>query len=174
MVPFIDAVRSNIKSRFDQNTFTLLPCFSILDRENVTEDNDYGEKEVAALQQHYLEYFDSTILFEWKTFRKYLLTQTWAGKEISRREICIKLVQNGIPKDVYPRLSLAAEIFFTAPVSTATVERGFCAMNRILNKLRNRLATVQLDELMRMSREGLETLSEQMTEGIINLWKSKK
>ena len=174
VVPFIDAVIGNIKSRFDQNTFTLLQCFSILDMENVTEENDYGEKEIAALQQHYPEDFDSALLFEWKTFRKYLLTQKSTGKEISQREICIKLVQNGVLKDVYPQLSLAAEIFLIALVSTATVERDFSAMNRILNKLRNRLTTVHLDELMRISVEGPETLSEQMIEEIINLWKSKK
>ena len=86
VVPFIDAMIGSIKSRFDQNTFSLLQCFSILHMENVTEDKDYSEKEIVALQQHYPEDFDSKLRFEWKTFRKYLLTQKSTGKKIFQRE----------------------------------------------------------------------------------------
>ncbi|CAF4388157.1 unnamed protein product, partial [Rotaria magnacalcarata] len=78
-------------------------------------------------------------MYEWKTFRTYLLTQKQGGKLMTQREVCMKLVQDGMLKDIYPQLSLAAEIFLIAPISTATVERDFSTMNRILTKLRNRL-----------------------------------
>ena len=55
---------------------------------------------------------------------------------------------------MYPQLSSAAEIFLCAPISTATVERDFSAMNRILTDLRNRLTTQHLEQLMRISIEG--------------------
>jgi hypothetical protein len=48
-------------------------------------------------------------------------------------------------RDMYPQLSLAAEIFLYAPISTATVERDFSTMNRILTDLRNRLTTEPLE-----------------------------
>ncbi len=116
----------------------------------------------------------TSIIYEWKTFRTYLLTQKKAGKLMNQREVCVKLVQDGMLKDVYPQLSLAAEIFLIAPISTATVERDFSTMNRILTKLRNRLTTEHLNQLMIISIEGAETLTEEMKEEIINYWKNVK
>jgi hypothetical protein len=46
------------------------------------------------------------------------------------------------------QLSLAAEIFLCAPISTATVESDFSTMNRILTDLRNRLTTEHLEQLL--------------------------
>ncbi|CAF4769083.1 unnamed protein product, partial [Rotaria magnacalcarata] len=48
---------------------------------------------------------------------------------------------------MYPQLSLVVEIFLCAPISTATVERDFSTMNRILTDLRNRLTTEHLEQL---------------------------
>jgi hypothetical protein len=49
--------------------------------------------------------------------------------------MCIKLIKDGTLKEVYHALSLLAEIFLCAPISTATVEREFSTANRILNDL---------------------------------------
>ncbi len=49
-----------------------------------------------------------------------------------QRQQCINLVKNGMIRDMYPQLSLAVEIFLCAPISTATVERDFGTMNRVL------------------------------------------
>ncbi|CAF1154196.1 unnamed protein product [Didymodactylos carnosus] len=59
----------------------------------------------------------------------------------TQRQQCTKLVKNGMTREMYPQLSIADEIFLCAPISTATVERDFSAMNRILTDLRNRLTT---------------------------------
>ncbi len=93
---------------------------------------------------------------------------------MTQREVCVKLVQDGILKDIYPQLSLAAEIFLIAPISTATVERDFSTMNRVLTKLRNRLTIEHVDQLMRISIEGADILNEEMKEEIINHWKKVK
>ncbi|CAF1383340.1 unnamed protein product [Rotaria magnacalcarata] len=113
-------------------------------------------------------------MYEWKTFRTYLLTQKQGGKLMTQREVCMKLVQDGMLKNIYPQLSLAAEIFLIAPISTATVERDFSTMNRILTKLRNRLTTKHVDQLMRISMEGANTLNEEMKDEINNYWKKSK
>ncbi|CAF4688095.1 unnamed protein product [Rotaria sp. Silwood1] len=68
----------------------------------------------------------------------------------------------------------AAEIFSCAPISTATVERDFSTMNRILTGLRNRLTTEHLRKLMRISREGPADLDDDIKNIIIDCWKSKK
>ena len=75
---------------------------------------------------------------------------------------------------IYPLLSLAAGIFLRAPISTATVERNFSTMNRILTGLRNRLTTEHLKKLMRTSIEGSAHLDDDIKNIIIDNWKSKK
>jgi hypothetical protein len=146
----------------------------IFDVENINDNKDYGDKEIHTIQQHYSTDFDESIIHEWKTFRTYLLTQKKGGKLMTQREVCVKLVQDGILKDIYPQLSLAAEIFLIAPISTATVERDFSTMNRVLTKLRNRLTIEHVDQLMRISIEGADILNEEMKEEIINHWKKVK
>ena len=50
-------------------------------------------------------------------------------------------------------VSLASEIFLSTTITTATVERDFSTMNRILTDLRNRLTTEHLEQLMKISIE---------------------
>ncbi len=174
ILPFIENIINNIRARFEQSTLDLINCFMIFDVENINDNKDYGDKEIHTIQQHYSTDFDESIIHEWKTFRTYLLTQKKGGKLMTQREVCVRLVQDGILKDIYPQLSLAAEIFLIAPISTATVERDFSTMNRVLTKLRNRLTIEHVDQLMRISIEGADILNEEMKEEIINHWKKVK
>ena len=174
ILPFIENIINNIEARFEQSTLDLLKCFMIFDMKNLTDNKDYGEKEIHAIQQHYSNDFDDSIIHEWKTFRAYLLTQRKGGKIMTQREVCVKLVQDGVFKEIYPQLSLAAEIFLIAPISTATVEKDFSIMNRILTKLRNRLSVEHADHLMRISIEGEDVLNEEVKEKVIDYWKKVK
>ena len=88
--------------------------------------------------------------------------------------MCITLIKDGTLNEVYPALSLLAEIFLCAPISTATVRQEFPTANRILNNLRNRLTTEHADQLMHISIEGLEHLSGEMKEKMTDCWKLKK
>ena len=155
----IDHIIQNIRARFSPNTLALLDSFSIFDIQNVTNEADYGDRHIAALQQHYKNDFDHSLSDEWKTFRKYLLLQKNKDQSITQRDMCIKLIKDGTLKEVYPQLSLLAEIFLYAPISTATVERDFSTTNRILTDLRNRLTTEHVDQLMRISIEEPEYLN---------------
>ena len=93
---------------------------------------------------------------------------------MTQREICMKLVQDGMLKGIYPQLSVAAEIFLVAPISTAAIERNFSTMNRILTKLKSQLTTQHVDQLMRITIEGADTLDDEIKEEIINYWKKLK
>ncbi|CAF1548976.1 unnamed protein product, partial [Rotaria sordida] len=73
-------------------------------------------------------------------------------------------------RDIYPHLSLVAEIFSYVPISTATVERDFSTMNRILTNLRNHLTTKPLEKLMRISKR-LSDLVNDPKDLIIDFWK---
>ncbi|CAF1332301.1 unnamed protein product [Rotaria sordida] len=69
---------------------------------------------------------------------------------------------------MYSQLSLATGIFLCAPISTATVERDFSTMNRILTNLRYRLTTEHLEQLMRISIEGPSDLNNDLKDLIID------
>ncbi|CAF4775515.1 unnamed protein product, partial [Rotaria socialis] len=114
IVKFIDEVISNIEARFESNALKFLNCFRIFDVSEATNEQEY--------------------VTEWKVFRKYLFVQKQQQKSaiLTQRQQCINLVKNGMTRDMYPQLSLAVEIFLCAPISTATVERDFSTMNRIL------------------------------------------
>ena len=58
-------------------------------------------------------------------------------------------------KDMYPELTKLATIAAILPVSTASCERAFSAMKRVKTELHNRMKTSTLDQLMRISIEGL-------------------
>ncbi len=178
IIKFIDEIILNITRRFESNVLKFLNCFRIFDVSEATNDERYGVEEINTIKRQYPNDFNDDLVAEWKVFRKYLFTQKQQQQQTStiltQRQQCINLVKNGILKEIYPQLSLAAEIFLCAPISTATVERDFSAMNRILCDLRNRLTTEHLEQLMKISIEGPTALDDDLKNSVINFWKSKK
>jgi hypothetical protein len=104
-------------------------------------------QEINMIKQQYPNAFNDDLLVIWKVFRKYLFAQKQQQTStiLTQRQQCVNLVKNGITRDMYPHLSLAAEIFLCTPISAATVECDFSTMNRILTDLRNRLTTQHLE-----------------------------
>ena len=176
IVKFIDKIISNIKARFESNVLKFLNCFRIFDQSEVTNEPQYGIKEINMIKEQYPGDFNEDIFAEWKAFRKYLYTQKQQQTPtiLTQRQQCINLVKYGMIRDMYPQLSLAAEIFLSAPANTATVERDFSTMNRILTDLRNRLTTEHLEQLMKISIEGQTDLDNSIKDLIIDCWKIKK
>ncbi|CAF3880912.1 unnamed protein product, partial [Rotaria sp. Silwood1] len=137
-----------------------------------TNEPEYGIQEINTIKQQYPNDFNDDLLTEWKVFRKYLFAQKQqTSTNLTQRQHCINLVKKGMMRDIYPQLSLAAEIFLCAPISTATMERDFSRMNRILTGLRNRLTTEHLEQLMRISIEGPADLDNDIKNLIIDCWK---
>ncbi len=82
------------------------------------------------IEQQYPNDFNDDLLAIWKLFRKFSLAQKQQQTStILIQQQCVNLVTNGITRDMYPYLSLAAEIFWCAAISRATVERDFNTMN---------------------------------------------
>ena len=50
--------------------------------------------------------------------------------------------------DLYPNIQTVNQVHNTLPVSTATVERGFSDMNRIISYARNSLTTANASDLI--------------------------
>ncbi|CAF4091810.1 unnamed protein product, partial [Adineta steineri] len=176
IIKFIDSIILNITARFQSDVLILLNCFRIFNVNEISDEQQYGIREINMIKQQYPNDFNDDLLNEWKVFRKYLFIQKQQQKStaLSQRETCINLVKKGMLREMYPQLSLAAEIFLCAPISTATVERDFSTMNRILTDLRNRLTTDHLQKLMKISIEGPSELDNDLKNLIIDRWKSKK
>lgn len=64
-----------------------------------------------------------------------------------------------------------ASVALTLPVTTATVERSFSDMKLIKTRLRNRLGEESLDQTMRISIEGPDTLNDDELKEIVVHWK---
>jgi hypothetical protein len=87
---------------------------------------------------------------EYKDF-KYYVSNNFTGLA---QESFVKLLMRDFSR-IFPNLINLMYILLTIPVSTVDCERGFSRMNLIKTKLRNRLRADHLDQLMRISIEGL-------------------
>jgi len=74
----------------------------------------------------------------------------------------------------YENLKKLAECLMCIPVSTATAERSFSTMNRIMNKIRNRMGQDTLYNCMKISTEGPSELDESTVGDIIDLYARQK
>lgn len=61
-------------------------------------------------------------------------------------------------------------MFYVVPVSTATEERSFSTMNRIMNKIRNRMGQETLQSCMKINTEGTPELGEHTVTELIDLY----
>ena len=67
-------------------------------------------------------------------------------------------------------MSKLAGIMIVSPIGTAGVERSFPAMNRLCNKLRQRLTPQHLSQLLLISQEGPEHITRQELTEIGYMW----
>jgi len=74
----------------------------------------------------------------------------------------------------YQHLKKLAESVLCIPIATATVERSFSAMNRIMSKLRNRMGQDTLEYCMKINIEGEEDPPQEFIEETIDLYARKK
>ena len=72
---------------------------------------------------------------------------------------------------VYPQLSCLANLALVIPINTSDCECAFSTMKRVKTRIRNRLISVTLDALLRISIEG-PSLDEFDFESAVNKWSS--
>lgn len=70
----------------------------------------------------------------------------------------------------YTNLKKLAECLMCVPVSTATAKRSFSTMNRIMNKIINRMGQETLQSCMKISTEGPSELDEDTVNEVIDLY----
>jgi len=83
------------------------------------------------------------------------------------------LLSNSTYQSTFLQLVTVAMILVVVSVNTATVERSFSDKKLVKTRLRNRLGYTSLDQAMRVSIEGQETLDNENLDCIGNHWKDK-
>ena len=92
--------------------------------------------------------------------------------DCQRTKLSVTTGEKVIPK-LYLNLEKLFLVYKTLPVSTATVERGFSCMRRIISNLRNRLTTSRASDLM-LASLNKDLLINVDIDKIIDRWDSQK
>lgn len=112
------------------------------------------------------------VIADLKSFKYYIKSMLESGmyKDTGENPIA-KILEADLG---YCELQKLCEILLVIPVTTASVERSFSTMNRILNKARNRMLPETLMHCMIISIEGPEIPKEKFLEKVVDLYARKK
>lgn len=104
---------------------------------------------------------------ETNLFRRWVLM----NKQKSAKDLFGDLVfgSEGI---IFPMFKRLAVIYMLLPLGTASVERSFSTINRILCEQRNKLLNKHYDALIRISEEGPEIPNQEFLELVFKKWNS--
>ena len=150
-------LKNNVSSQFVSQG--VVSSFSIFDQKKVPEADSsgllsYGEDSLDLLIKNYsaeqpaetlqsVEYtkealISPELLTEWKTFCSYLSKQPKGTFVLMLTE----LSTDKMLRIIFPNISTLANICFTNPVSTASVQRSFSQMKLIKTRIRNRMGNL--------------------------------
>ena len=90
---------------------------------------------------------------EWKQLREVLQRQQELRSDGRMQDLSQFLLRD-TNQDLFPEMCKLIVRACVLPMSTADCERGFSCMNRIVTAQRNRLKTVTIDYLIRVSVQG--------------------
>ena len=155
---YVDSVIAQLELRFPH--ILQVASFCLFDPSRFPDDrtkiSSYGNEELEVLCELYGKGDNpdvnvDALKVEWEGF-KFLMCDTY--RQNSMKAVLKILVADRTVSHLYPQLRKLATIALVLPVSTAECERAFSTMNRIKTDLRNRLITLNLDHLMRISING--------------------
>lgn len=177
-VKYIDALKDNIKNRFD-GSLEVLTAFRVFDPMSVPEKKEIGFKEyglsdIDVLGEHFYQEFDEKDIMkdelscEWAKFKYNLLElkKQIPPAEITQRKTLCKsktptewtleymMKMKTTYQHLCPSLLKLAEICLSMPVSNAWPERGASAVKRIKTRLRSSLKNDMLESLLHISING--------------------
>lgn len=106
---------------------------------------------------------------EWLCFRRYMDNH----KDKATADIFKNILVTDLC-DAFPEVAKLAGIILVSPIGTAGVERSFSSMNRLCNKLRQRLTPEHLSQLLLISQQGPEQISRLELTDIVYLWYAQR
>ena len=149
---FITDLKNNIVCRFTSQD--VVSSYSFIDPEKMLGINDlsgYEEDYIDIILKHYGKdltaesvqaeesvkpaLVSSDITSEWKMYRRYIAQQPKEDMKAQLKE----LTTNSMLIAMFPNLNVIANICWSIPVGTASVDRSFSQMKMIKTRLRNHL-----------------------------------
>ncbi|KAK0062851.1 hypothetical protein Bpfe_007571 [Biomphalaria pfeifferi] len=106
----------------------------------------------------------SALLLELPVFRRWIDNM----KVTSLQDVMMEVITGA--SEIFPAFSTLAVKLLVAPVGTASVERSFSNLNRILTDKRSRLTPCHQDCLLRISSEGQGFLDDNFWATVYKEW----
>ncbi|XP_064605788.1 zinc finger protein 862-like [Liolophura sinensis] len=159
LIPGIVSHITNRMKSFDEEIFS---AFKIADHSLWDYSNaDYGVAEIKAISSHFEDSLKShgfsidLALFEWRALKKVVRDkyQHFTNKVAMWKQLFIHYQVQ------FPHILLIIELVLVTPYSSASVERGFSLMSRLLSNTRLILSNKTLDDLMALRINSLVLLS---------------
>ena len=189
---YTDALKENIKSRFD-DVLSVLKAFNIfnptcLPERTDTEFKDYGNTSIEALTEKFYPdaelHEKDEIVTEWNKikynlveWKKDIIDMQDNASDLSKTQVCLKklLRRKEDFRKFFPHIIHFAELCQSMPVSNAWPERGASAVKRIKSRLRSSLKEDMLMNLMTISVNGPKIgESKVIIEKAVQNWQEQK
>jgi len=138
-IKYRDSVTRHIKDRFDDDFMELAKFHKALSEKMDNPDMKSVAKMTSVAEQD--------LAMEYR-----ILTRL--PDDISTQQFLVKLAHQADMVAMFPTFSDIAKKMLLLPIGTASVERSFSAMNRILSSERCRLTAEHVNALMRIAIEG--------------------
>jgi len=136
---YIKTIVTNLRMRFSDAVSDLSIMHNILHEKPA--DADFSK--VAAV----LQMSNDELELEWHILRR-------MPGDLSSNAAMLDLALSGDKQSMFPNFSAACRKLLLLPIGTASVERSFSTMNRIMNSQRCRLNPAHIRQLMQLSIEG--------------------
>ena len=167
--PYITKLCSNLERRFGDTVGKVSAAACVFNPLNVDKHTLPEQQEQVQLLSDYFRLSGEDASAEWVCFRNFLQRHRLESSD----DICKHLLTSDVG-DSFPQLQKLAGILVCCPVGTASVERSFSTMNRLCNKLRQRLTPAHLSRLLRISQEGPDKLDRNELKDVVYIWHQQK
>jgi hypothetical protein len=166
LMPYMSSLCNDLRIRFDIKAMSFLRLYDIFQPLKSSQDAEVEFDFNGLLKE--LVPNDRDAVLEAPVFRRWVCTK----KESSSLEIMTQ-VATGSEREVFPAIARLAVQLLVTPIGTASVERSFSNLNRILVDKRNRLLPVHQDCLLRVSSEGPDSVDNSFLDAMYAEWSKK-
>ena len=164
VVKYIQSLCKNMDKRFGDSVGQISVAATIFKPDSAEMSLHDQLEKICVLADHFQLNKDCAAN-EWLCFQRYM--------DHHKNKNCAEMFNSILVSDLsdaFPELAKLAGIIIVSPIGTAGVERSFSTMNRLCNKLRQRLNPQHLSQLLLISQEGPEHITRQELSEIVYLW----
>ena len=156
-VCFARRIIENISLRFPRNSQQIIDALTFLypSKLILSGQEANGKAAMELLANHYGSLFDTdTLEFEYQFWKSFILT--YVGFSVTSEEFIFAVFKTQKTQMTdFPTIFKLLQISLTLAPGSVDCERAFSLQNIVKTKLRNRLTTDSMADLMRCSRDGV-------------------